>query len=975
ASGCTGGTYAWSNGGTTSSITVSPTVTTDYTVTCTVSGCTSASSTKATVTVNSIPPTPTVTGGKTICSGESATLTASGCTGTYTWSNGGTTSSITVSPTTTTTYTVTCKISGCTSASSGSGTITVNPIPPVPTVTGGKTICSGESATLTASGCTGTYTWSNGGTTSSITVSPTVTTDYTVTCTVSGCTSASSTKATVTVKDIPSAPGSGNVQGGSICGTGGSSCVTGSPTSPVLNFNVFVEGNTTVKSGDSHGPILTGGDFTINGSYDVSNNYQGTFTAPGDSRPTHLLIGGRVFYTSGGINVNQSGFVKVGDQTGSAVSNSQGNTRVFDVTKNVSTYPLINLQTPQPVNTVFQSGLVDVAGAFTTMRASAVTMSGATNNVTLNFSNGSDKPKITIASGQTNVLNVTGAQLKSYTELNFQNAPTASSPLIINVDISGGAFDWNTTFNQIGSLQNTDGRYILYNFYNATSVNINTGTLIGTIFAPNASVTKTSSSNIEGQVVAKTYEHVAGEEHYQVFSGNVNICTQGTPNNSGSLTLTATCPSGQTPQWYASQASTTLLYSGNSYQVTISQTTTYYVGCKDNTVGCETKPGDRTPVTAIFNTKPEPVATANSPLCAGAKLVLQASGGTNYSWVGPAGSNFTSTLQNPEILNVTEANEGVYTVTVSGSGGCNGTATVAVVINPIPPVPTVTGGKAICLGSSATLTASGCTGTYTWSNGGTTSSITVSPTVTTDYTVTCTVSGCTSASSAKATVTVNSIPPVPTVTGGTAICSGGSATLTASGCTGTYTWSNGGTTSSITVSPTVTTDYTVTCTVSGCTSASSAKATVTVNPIPPVPTVTGGKTICSGESATLTASGCTGTYTWSNGGTTSSITVSPTTTTTYTVTCKISGCTSASSGSGTITVNPIPPVPTVTGGKTICSGESATLTASGCTGTYAWSNGGTTSSITVSPTVTTDYTVTCTVSGCTSASSTKATVT
>jgi hypothetical protein len=43
----------------------------------------------------------------------------------------------------------------------------------------------------------------------------------------------------------------------------------------------------------------------------------------------------------------------------------------------------------------------------------------------------------------------------------------------------------------------------------------------------------------------------------------------------------------------------------------------------------------------------------------------------------------------------------------------------------------------ICSGQSATLTASGCTGTYLWSTGATTASITVSPTITTSYGVSC----------------------------------------------------------------------------------------------------------------------------------------------------------------------------------------------------------------------------------------------
>src|SRR5205085_12087734 len=106
---------------------------------------------------------------------------------------------------------------------------------------------------------------------------------------------------------------------------------------------------------------------------------------------------------------------------------------------------------------------------------------------------------------------------------------------------------------------------------------------------------------------------------------------------------------------------------------------------------------------------------------------------------------------------------------------------------------------AICAGGSMTLTATGTAGvTYLWSNGATTQSITVSPSIATAYSVTVTTpEGCTA--SASGTVTINPLPTVAVNSG--AICAGGSITLTATGTTGTYLWSNGATTQSITVSP------------------------------------------------------------------------------------------------------------------------------------------------------------------------------
>ena len=83
-----------------------------------------------------------------------------------------------------------------------------------------------------------------------------------------------------------------------------------------------------------------------------------------------------------------------------------------------------------------------------------------------------------------------------------------------------------------------------------------------------------------------------------------------------------------------------------------------------------------------------PQATSNSPICIGNTLELKASGGTNYSWTGPNG--FTSTDQNPTIPNASTANGGEYSCLITGTGGCDDTKKIPVVIGDIePPVPNI----------------------------------------------------------------------------------------------------------------------------------------------------------------------------------------------------------------------------------------------------------------------------------------------
>jgi gliding motility-associated-like protein len=194
---------------------------------------------------------------------------------------------------------------------------------------------------------------------------------------------------------------------------------------------------------------------------------------------------------------------------------------------------------------------------------------------------------------------------------------------------------------------------------------------------------------------------------------------------------------GQTANLLASGAAT---YSwstganGNMLSVTPSTTTSYTVS--DNTAGCSGASVSKVTV------NPLPVVTVNaSTICAGQTASLAASGALNYKW-----SNGTST--NPLIT--TLQNNGSYTVTGTSAAGCIGNAITNVVVNPLPIV-TVTAAS-ICEGFTTTLTANGAI-SYLWSTNAITNPLTVSPTLTTQYSVTGTdAKGCTAKATNKVTV-------------------------------------------------------------------------------------------------------------------------------------------------------------------------------------------------------------------------------
>jgi large repetitive protein len=124
ASGCTGGTYLWSNAAVTPVITVIQAATTTYSVKCIVGACERSTSQEIIV---GVPLDLSLSASKTAtCPGETTSITASNCTTTLTWADTQVGNVITVSPLVTTTYTATCAASICKPASTKSIIITVN---------------------------------------------------------------------------------------------------------------------------------------------------------------------------------------------------------------------------------------------------------------------------------------------------------------------------------------------------------------------------------------------------------------------------------------------------------------------------------------------------------------------------------------------------------------------------------------------------------------------------------------------------------------------------------------------------------------------------------------------------------------------------------------------------------------------------------------------------------------------------------
>ena len=314
---------------------------------------------------------------------------------------------------------------------------------------------------------------------------------------------------------------------------------------------------------------------------------------------------------------------------------------------------------------------------------------------------------------------------------------------------------------------------------------------------------------------------------------------------------------------------------------------------------------------------PLPIAQISgvTAICQGAAANLIAGpAGINYQW--STGSNASS---------IQPTTSGIYTLTVTDLNGCINSITQNVNVN-ANPIPVITGDFTVCQGDLGLMDLGSTPGlTYTWSNGGISSSI--QPTVGGSYSVVVTdVNGCTGTTSQS--LTVNALPTA-IINGLPAFCTGDQVTLNAAGTFVSYQWSNGINTQQNIISSGG--NYLLTVTDNnGC--IDTTNFTVTENPLPQ-PQINNAD-ICDGNSTTLQPGTFTS-YVWSNGSVNSSINVNSSGTFTVTVTDG-NGCINSITAQVIVHLNP---TPTIIGQDEICDGAFSVLSLNSNFSQYQWSTG------------------------------------
>lgn len=828
-----------------------------------------------------------------ICSGQSTTLTASGAT-TYTWNTGATTTSIVVNPTVTTTYTVTGTLATCSGVKTTTVTLLAAPIITATPVS----ICTGQTATLTATGAT-SYTWNTGATTSSITITPTINTTYTVTGSNGSCSSNQTTSVTVNALPTVTSNTATICAGQSATLTAGGATTytwnTGATTSsivvtPTITTNYTVTGNNGTCSNTRTTTVVLAPSPTV-----TANSATLCIGAS-----TVLTAGGATTYTWNTGPTTTTISVSPTVTTNYTVSGSNGsctNTRTLSVT--VNALPIITANSPTlcsgTTTTLTASGATTYTWSpgglsgtsvtvsptsstnYTVIGTSALNCVGTnTTNVLVTATPTVAAPSATICPGGTATLVASGATTYTWNPGGVTGTTFTVSPAV------------NTTYTVTGANGTcTNTRTVAVSLGSAISISVNSPSICAGQTATLVATGATTYSWSTGSTSNSITVNPASSTNYTI-SGTSGSCsgTQTTAVTVNTVPVVsvanASVCSGNSVSLTASGASTYTWspggLSGNSVTVSPASNQTYTI-TGATAFGCT----NTTTATVSVTTTPT-LATSPATICTGQTATLTVSGATNYTWNpgGATGPTFTATPTSNTNYTVTGAN-----------GNCISIATVSVNVGAALSISI--NSATICSGQTVTLTATSPATTYTWNTGATSSSIFVTPTTSTNYTVNGTSGAC--SGSGTTAIVVNAVPNV-TLTGA-AICSGQSATLTANGAT-TYTWNPIGTNgTTLIVTPSVTTTYSVTGESSGCSNSATIDVTVT-----PTPTLTvNSPTICGG-SATLTANGAAN-YTWTPGGfTTSSIVVTPSATTSYTLDGANGNC--ISTATTIVTVNTAP---------------------------------------------------------------------
>ncbi|OAL13469.1 hypothetical protein A4V12_20085 [Streptomyces noursei] len=291
----------------------------------------------------------------------------------------------------------------------------------------------------------------------------------------------------------------------------------GNPMAGNRGFGVVTRRDAVLAGTGSASPVAVGGDLVLGSRYGVAPRREGGYTAPGDRRPTALLVGGAVDLAGsaadGVLKVSGDAYVKVGDLSDSAalatgMDGAPVKTRLVATGRGYGTTPRVELTTAQASASVGPApGLVDFGALFADHRRRADALARCPGTVTPRGALGPGATvRIRLADDRTNVLRLTGTQLAGIRSLAFENRPAADRPLVVVVDTGaeGDVLSWRPPATT--GLGTGDAPYVLWTFAGTKDLTLTAGdTLWGSLYAPRADLTDRSPADIEGDIVVRSF--------------------------------------------------------------------------------------------------------------------------------------------------------------------------------------------------------------------------------------------------------------------------------------------------------------------------------------------------------------------------------------------------------------------------------------------------------------------------------------
>ncbi len=298
----------------------------------------------------------------------------------------------------------------------------------------------------------------------------------------------------------------------------------------------------------------------------------------------------------------------------------------------------------------------------------------------------------------------------AYTTIDYNNYSCAGTALGFLTSARTALGDIVTGFGQ-----NANSKAITPNFVSATDMHMNLGTNLAfeNLATPIAGIT----TDIDGEVRSGSTPDIGADE-FTTLDCTTQTLTAGTVSatnpalcGTGSTTITATGYTigiNTTYEWESAtdMAFTTPVSMGaasatytNLATGTISATTYYRL----KTICSGTTIAYATPIAVVVNTPAVTTVSAAVTICNGTSTTLTAAGSTNYAWspaTGLSATTGTSVTASPTATTT-------YTVTGTDANGCTTTATVVVTVSPVPSAITIAPPAAICSGGTATLSSSG----------------------------------------------------------------------------------------------------------------------------------------------------------------------------------------------------------------------------------------------------------------------------